>query len=53
VTGRDPLSGLSDGKQPGLGCLVTIVLILVVVLAVRLMKDPAPAVPLLPERMPG
>jgi hypothetical protein len=53
VTGRDPLAGVSDARHLGLGCAVTIVLILVVVLAVWLMKDPAPAVPLLPERMPG
>jgi low affinity Fe/Cu permease len=53
VTGRDPLAGSSDGKQLGLGCLVTILLILGVVLAAWLTGDRPPPEPLLPERMPG
>ena len=53
VTGRDPLGSLSDGRQLGLGCVVTIALILVVVLVAWLMKDRPPAVPLLPERPTG
>ena len=47
ATGRDPLAGLSDGRQLGLGCVVTIVLILAVVLVAWLLKDRAPAEALL------
>ena len=53
VTGRDPLGGWSDRKQLGLGCLVTITLILAVILVAWLVTHrPLPEL-LLPERMPG
>lgn len=53
VTGRDPLAGSSDAKQLGLGCLVTILLVLGVVLAAWTARDRPASVPLQPERMPG
>ena len=51
ATGHDPFAGWSDGRQIGFGCLVTIILCAVVFLVSWLLLR-APAVPLLPERMP-
>jgi len=53
VTGRDPLLGTSNAKLAGLGCLVTTLLILLVILVVWLLHDRPPREPLLPELMPG
>lgn len=53
VTGRDPLAGLSDRRQLGLGCAVTIALILLAVLVAWIIRNRPPAEGLLLERMQG